>query len=205
MLVAPNQKRRERGEQTCSGRNGSVARQAGRRGRSALGEMLSRANASVTEAVYQRLRLKPRDHVLEIGFGNGKLLPALLAYADDLTYVGLDIATTMVAEAVAFNADLVASGRAAFHLAPVDAIPCADGRFDQAFAINVFYFWPDPVRAPIRDPPCVTACRDQRYRRCHPRNRRGRSLCPRGVWLPHLRWGDAHRAALRGWLWAGCR
>jgi hypothetical protein len=40
---------------------------------SALGEMLNRTNASVTEAVYQRLHFKPGDHVLEIGFGNGKL------------------------------------------------------------------------------------------------------------------------------------
>jgi ubiquinone/menaquinone biosynthesis C-methylase UbiE len=114
---------------------------------SALGEMLNRANASVTEAVYQRLHFKPGDHVLEIGFGNGKLLPALLAHVDDLTYVGVDIAATMVAEAIAFNADVVASGRAAFHLASVDAIPCADGSFDKIFAVNVFYFWPDAVRA----------------------------------------------------------
>jgi ubiquinone/menaquinone biosynthesis C-methylase UbiE len=112
---------------------------------SALGEMLNRTNASVTEAVYQRLRFKPGDHVLEIGFGNGKLMPALLAHVDDLIYVGVDIAATMVAEAIAFNADVVASG--AFHLASVDAIPCADDCFDKTFAVNVFYFWPDPVRA----------------------------------------------------------
>jgi cyclopropane fatty-acyl-phospholipid synthase-like methyltransferase len=58
---------------------------------SALGEMLNRTNASVTEAVYQRLHFEPGDHVLEIGFGNGKLLPALLAHVDDLTYVGMNI------------------------------------------------------------------------------------------------------------------
>ena len=49
--------------------------------------------------------------------------------------------------AIAFNADLVASSRAALHLASVDAIPGADGRFDKTFPVNVFYFWPDPVRA----------------------------------------------------------
>ena len=114
---------------------------------SAIGEMLNRTNAGVTEAVYKRLHLKPENHILEIGFGNGKLLPALLAHADNLTYVGFDIAATMVAEAAAFNAELVASGRAAFHLGPVEALPCADDSFDRALAINVFYFWPDPVQA----------------------------------------------------------
>ncbi|MEI9983944.1 MAG: class I SAM-dependent methyltransferase [Aliidongia sp.] len=104
-------------------------------------------NAGVTEAVYERLQLRPGNHVLEIGFGNGKLLLSLLARADDLTYVGLDIAQTMVAEAVAFNAEHVASGRATFHLGQAEAIPWDDGSFDRAFAINVFYFWPAPVEA----------------------------------------------------------
>lgn len=113
----------------------------------ALGDMLNRANADVTEAVHERLHLRPGDHILEIGCGNGKLLPALLAHIDAPTYVGLDIAATIVAEAIAFTADVVASGRAAFHLASVDAIPCADSSFDETFAVNVFYFWPDPVRA----------------------------------------------------------
>jgi ubiquinone/menaquinone biosynthesis C-methylase UbiE len=113
----------------------------------ALGAELNRANAGVTEAVYQRLQLKERDRVLEVGFANGRLLPALLAYVDELTYVGLDIAETMVTEARTFNTHLVASGRAAFHLASVAAIPCPDDSFDKAFAINVSYFWPDPVRA----------------------------------------------------------
>jgi SAM-dependent methyltransferase len=114
---------------------------------SAIGEMLNRTNLGITEAVYRRLHLRHANRVLEIGFGNGKLLPALLALADSITYVGFDIAATMVTEAAAFNAELVASGRASFHLGSVEALPCADESFHRVFAINVFYFWPDPVRA----------------------------------------------------------
>jgi SAM-dependent methyltransferase len=113
----------------------------------AVGERLNRVNADITAAVYQGLQLRPSDHVLEIGFGNGKLLPALLAYAHDLTYVGIDIAETMVTEAIAFNAELVAAGIASFRLASAEAIPCPDQSFDRVFAVNVIYFWPDPVRA----------------------------------------------------------
>ena len=43
---------------------------------SAVGEMMNRVNLGVTEAVYKRLQLQPANRVLEIGFGNGKLLPA---------------------------------------------------------------------------------------------------------------------------------
>jgi ubiquinone/menaquinone biosynthesis C-methylase UbiE len=113
----------------------------------AVSERLNRVNADITAAVYQRLQLRPGDHVLEVGFGNGRLLPALLANAHDLSYVGIDIAETMVTEAIAFNAELVAAGIASFCLASAEAIPCPDQRFDRVFAVNVIYFWPDPVRA----------------------------------------------------------
>jgi SAM-dependent methyltransferase len=123
-----------------------LGRPEGEAGR-AVGERLNRVNADITAAVYQRLLLRQADHVLEVGFGNGKRLPALLAYAHDLTYVGIDIAETMVTGAIAFNAELVAAGIASFRLASAEAIPCPDQSFDRVFAVNVIYFWPDPVRA----------------------------------------------------------
>jgi ubiquinone/menaquinone biosynthesis C-methylase UbiE len=113
----------------------------------AVGEMLNRVNANITAAVYQRLMLQAGHRVLEIGFGNGRLLPGLLALADDLTYVGLDRAETMVAEAATSNAELIAEGRATFRLGSAEAIPCDDAEFDRAFAVNVIYFWEDAVKA----------------------------------------------------------
>ena len=113
----------------------------------AVGEMMNRVNGNITSAVYQRLMLRDNDRVLEIGFGNGRLLPALIALADDMTYVGLDRAKTMVTEATEHNAELVAASRASFRLGSVEAIPCKDESFDRVFAVNVVYFWPDPVRA----------------------------------------------------------
>lgn len=113
----------------------------------AVGEMLNRVNAGINAAVCRSLRLQVRDRVLEIGFANGRLLPALLSYADQLSYAGVDIAETMVSEASDYNADLVASGRASFRLASAEALPFADASFDKVFAVNVVYFWPQPVRA----------------------------------------------------------
>jgi SAM-dependent methyltransferase len=113
----------------------------------AVGEMMNRANANITSAVYQRLMLRDHDRVLEIGYGNGRLLPGLMALADEMTYVGLDRAETMVTEATAHNAELVAAGRASFRRGSAEAIPSKDESFDRVFAVNVIYFWPDPVRA----------------------------------------------------------
>jgi ubiquinone/menaquinone biosynthesis C-methylase UbiE len=113
----------------------------------AISERLNQINAAITSAVYQSLQLRRGDRILEIGFGNGKLLPELLSRANDLSYAGIDISATMVEAAKASNADLVRSGRAAFELASAEEIPYPDASFDRVFAVNVIYFWPDPVRA----------------------------------------------------------
>jgi SAM-dependent methyltransferase len=42
---------------------------------------------------------------------------------------------------------LVDAERAKFQLAAAEAIPFPDGSFDRAVAINVVYFWSDPVQA----------------------------------------------------------
>ncbi len=113
----------------------------------AVGDYMSQGNASVSAAAWKRLDLRPRDRVLEVGFGNGKLVPALLALQPDLAYTGIDISELMVAEAKAFNRALVESRRIDLRLADVAAMPFPAGTFDRAVSVNTIYFWPDPARA----------------------------------------------------------
>ena len=113
----------------------------------AVGDLLNRANGALTRAVIRRLGLKRGDRVLEIGFGNGKLTEELLAEASDLSYVGIDVAETMVAVARDFNAEAVAAGRAAFHLASAEAVPIGSASIDKIMAVNVFYFIADEAKA----------------------------------------------------------
>jgi len=112
----------------------------------AIGEVMNQTNARIIETVYRRLRLQSGQSVLEIGFGNGRTVPLLMEQADGLTYVGIDIAETMLAQAHSFNRLLVEAGRATFHLASAESIPCEGASFDRVLAVNVVYFWPDPVR-----------------------------------------------------------
>lgn len=110
-----------------------------------LGLRLNKVNNKITDHVYARLGLDAGMNVLEIGFGNGHLLPDLLRRSDGLEYMGIDISQTMVDEARQFNAAQVASGQAAFHLASAEDIPSDAARFDRVFAVNVIYFWADPL------------------------------------------------------------
>jgi len=113
----------------------------------AIGAVMNNTNAKLIETVYQRLGLRSGQSVIEIGFGNGHTVPLLMQLTDGLTYTGIEIAQTMVAEAAAFNRTLVDAERAKFQLAAAEAIPFPDGSFDRAVAINVVYFWSDPVQA----------------------------------------------------------
>jgi len=112
----------------------------------ALGQVMNQTNAKLIDTVYRRLRLQPRQSVLEIGFGNGHTVPLLIQQAGALTYTGIEIARTMVAEATAFNQVLIDAGQATFRLAPAEAMPFGDATFDAALAVNVIYFWRDAVR-----------------------------------------------------------
>jgi ubiquinone/menaquinone biosynthesis C-methylase UbiE len=108
-----------------------------------LNETNRRGNAQVLAA----LGLEPRSQVLEIGFGNGRAVPDVLALVKDGHYAGIDISPTMVEEAKRFNAEFVTSGRAEFHCAAAERTPFPDAMFDRAFSIGVIHFWPEPVVA----------------------------------------------------------
>ena len=113
----------------------------------AVGDYMSRHNAGVSTAAWRRLDLKPGARVLEVGFGNGELIPPLLALEPDLAYTGIDISETMLAEAAAFNRALVEARRIELKLASVEAMPFPAGAFDRAVSVNTIYFWPNPERA----------------------------------------------------------
>jgi len=113
----------------------------------AVGEYMSGHNGAVSAAAWRRLGLKPRDRVLEVGFGNGRLIPALLALEPELAYTGIEISETMMAEATAFNRSLLEAKRIELKLGSVEAMPFPAGSFDRAASVNTIYFWPDPGRA----------------------------------------------------------
>lgn len=72
--------------------------------------------------------------------------------ANAVTYFGLDISETMVADASEFNAAAVREGRVTLAQGTSTAIPADAMRFDKALALNTIYFWPDLLLADAHAP-----------------------------------------------------
>ena len=109
----------------------------------AVAEWLNATNRQANRRAIELLGLEAGHHVLEIGFGNGRTVPDVLAQADGVHYAGIDISPTMVDDAIRFNAAFVAAGRASFHLGSAQRMPFADASFDRVFSTGVIHFWAD--------------------------------------------------------------
>jgi ubiquinone/menaquinone biosynthesis C-methylase UbiE len=111
----------------------------------AIAERLNETNIDANAKAVALLSVEAGNHVLEIGSGNGRTVPDVIAQASEVRYAGIDISPTMVAAARDFNADLVAAGRASFHLGSAERTPFADSAIDRIFSTGVIHFWADPA------------------------------------------------------------
>jgi SAM-dependent methyltransferase len=111
----------------------------------AVAANLNKSNAGGYSAALAKLGVNAGDRVIEIGFGNGREIPRVLSLSADVSYFGLDISDTMVAEAAEFNAGAVRQGRVSLARGNSAAIPADANAFDKALAINTIYFWSDPA------------------------------------------------------------
>lgn len=112
----------------------------------ALADLMNQMNGAINAAAFRTLAPQCGHRLLEIGFGNGKLIPQLLSLAAELRYCGIDNSPTMLAEAAANNRTGIDAGQVALKSGTSSALPLADESFDRALAINVVYFWEEPAR-----------------------------------------------------------
>lgn len=110
----------------------------------AIGNTMNDSNHHLYEIVLEQMQLQDAETILEVGFGNGKLIPEVLAKANHIQYHGLDFSETMVAEAQSFNKNEIASGEVDIRQGNISALPYPDHFFDKVFTINTLYFWDNP-------------------------------------------------------------
>ena len=104
-----------------------------------IGRLMNRHNARINAYAVRELGLQPTDRVLEVGFGGGAALPALLDRA--ALVAGIDRSGDMVRWAHQRFGHAVKSGRADFREAAVETIPFPAASFDKAYTVNTVYFW----------------------------------------------------------------
>jgi ubiquinone/menaquinone biosynthesis C-methylase UbiE len=108
-----------------------------------VGKKMNEGNSHINRYTIAALAPKPREHVLEIGMGNGFFVKDILSIHDTIRYTGCDFSEAMVEEAKKINRDFMLSGRAEFHYATAGNLPFPDGIFDAVFTVNTIYFWED--------------------------------------------------------------
>ena len=118
----------------------------GAAGRVAAWEMAHRpSNRQRSGWVVSLLGVQPADQVLEIGFGPGLAIAALVRACAGHVY-GIDHSGVMLRQASRRNAAAIRAGRVTLIRASVDQIPPAlDGPFDAILAVNSLGFWPAPA------------------------------------------------------------
>lgn len=88
----------------------------------------------------KQARIRPGEHVLEIGFGGGGLI-AMLLDSGAATVTGVDASEAMVERA---RRRFRGRGdRVLLHRASAEALPLGDSSVDAAISVNSLYFWPD--------------------------------------------------------------
>lgn len=119
-----------------------LARPTGIAGRM-VAASLNRRNSGINSQAIKTAQIRPGDRALDIGFGGGVGLAALLASpADHVT--GLELSADMVAAARRRFADEVDQGRLDLNRGSVSRLPFENASFDCVVSVNTLYFWPDP-------------------------------------------------------------
>lgn len=106
------------------------------------GQLMAARGGDVNRWAIDLLRLRPIDHLLEVGTGPGK---GLEAAADRLIAgraVGVDPSPVMVAQATRRNRSAISEGHVEVVEASADALPFADQEFTCAVSVDAIQFWP---------------------------------------------------------------
>jgi trans-aconitate methyltransferase len=115
-----------------------------------LGRLVGRIMATRSSNVERnrwavdQLAVRPADRVLEIGFGPGVALEALVARVTGGAVHGIDHSDVMVRMATRRNARAVAEGRLRLSRAGVADVDEALAPLDLILAVNNMGMWPDP-------------------------------------------------------------
>jgi ubiquinone/menaquinone biosynthesis C-methylase UbiE len=98
-------------------------------------------------SIVERLDIRPRDRVLEIGCGHGVAATYICERLDGGRLTAVDRSQKMIDAAIRRNGAYVENGTAEFLVAQLEQLDLGDRRFDTIFAVRVGLFHREPERA----------------------------------------------------------
>ena len=101
-------------------------------------------NAALNDFMKEILSLKENEHVLEIGFGTGKLISEMAKRVNKGIIEGIDLSDTMVAIAEKKNKTFIAEGKVIIRQGDFEKTFYNENCFDKICSANTVYFWPRP-------------------------------------------------------------
>jgi ubiquinone/menaquinone biosynthesis C-methylase UbiE len=101
-----------------------------------MSRIFDHGNAVLNEFMRELLTLQADDHVLEIGFGTGKLINKMAEQASRGLVEGIDLSSTMVDMARRRNREYIATGRVKLVLGDFDQVEYRDNEFDKICSAN---------------------------------------------------------------------
>ncbi len=109
-----------------------------------VGEQMNKFNEVLYDFVFSLMQIEDYDHILEIGFGNGKFFNKLFTTAKLLSVKGVDFSDEMIEEAELNNQSLISTRALKLYNRSSDNLPFPENVFDKVFCNMVIYFWDNP-------------------------------------------------------------
>jgi SAM-dependent methyltransferase len=110
-----------------------------------MGPILNLSNTRLVDAAVDLLDPRPKDSILDIGFGGGLSLVTLAAKAPAARITGVDYSREMVDAAAGLIHDKQLGTRVTVRWGDVAKLPFRAGTFHRVLTVNSLYYWPDIV------------------------------------------------------------
>lgn len=119
-------------------------RPSGLFGRIVMPQIFNLGHTSINELVKEQLRLNHDDHILEIGFGTGKLIDDIANNIKNGLIEGIDFSEAMFSVACKRLKNHISTGTVILKQGDFMDVSYEDGHFDIVYSLNTIYFWPNP-------------------------------------------------------------
>lgn len=115
-------------------------------GRIVAPRIFDKTNGPMEQFGLKVMNLNKDDRILEIGFGQGRMISKMASRLNDGKVCGIDISDEMVEVAGKRNDHWIQNNKVELRKASIAEIPYPDNHFDKVFTCNTIYFWPNPEK-----------------------------------------------------------